>query len=185
MNDEIVDLLHGHWKLWIEVRGPEFESMRRPSESTLKKAHDTKDQLQMMREAYQSSAGGTAICCEEMTGAIDTLKSLNSEVIRSEKFKQTPQSVYAEFVKGMEYAVQREKDEEKRRLALLNEDVGVANDVQSDVPNLRPCGEDKFGCNPDGFHNGRGNKPGNWATAMRVVEVVHVDEMRTLSAIQV
>ena len=71
-------------------------------------------------------------------------------------------------------------------MALLNEDVGVANDVQqSDAPNLRPCGKDKFGCNPDGYHNSRGNKPDNWATAMRVVEVVHIDEMRTRFGIRV
>ena len=179
VNDEIVDLLHGHWKLWIEVRGPEFESMRRPSESTLKKAHETKDQLQRMREAYQGSADGTAIFCEEMIQAIDKLKSLDFEVIRREKFKQTPEAIFSEFVKGMGHAVEREKAEEKRRLAMLNEDVGVANDDVGDaVPNLRPCGEDKFGCDPDGFHDNRGNKPRNWVTAMRVVEVVHIDEMR-------
>ena len=138
-----------------------------------------------MREAYQGSADGMAIFCEELIGAIDKLKSLDFEVIRREKFKQTPQSVFSEFVKGMEHAVKRGKEEEKRRLALLNEDVGVANDVQSDVPNLRPCGEDKFGCNPDGYHNSRGIKPDNWATAMRVVEVVHIDEMRTRFGIRV
>ena len=66
-------------------------------------------------------------------------------------------------------------------MAMLNQDVGVANDDVGDaVPNLRPCGEDKFGCDPDGFHDNRGNKPRNWVTAMRVVEVVHVDEMREL-----
>ena len=79
----------------------------------------------------------------------------------------------------MGHAVQTEKEEEKRRLTLLNEDFGVANDDVGDaVPNLRPCGEDKFGCDPDGFHDNRGNKPRNWVTAMGVVEIVHVDEMR-------
>ena len=28
------------------------------------------------------------------------------------------------------------------------------------------------------FHNNRGNKPRNWVTAMRVVEVVRSDDMR-------
>ena len=153
--------------------------MRRPSESTLKKAHETKDQLQRMREAYQGSADGTAIFCEEMIQAIDKLKSLDFEVIRREKFKQTPEAIFSEFVKGMGHAVEREKAEEKRRLAMLNQDVGVANDDVGDaVPNLRPCGEDKFGCDPDGFNDNRGNKPRNWVTAVRVVEVVHIDEMR-------
>ena len=56
--------------------------MRRPSESTLKKAHETKDQLQRMREAYQGSADGTAIFCKEMIQAIDKLKALDFGVIR-------------------------------------------------------------------------------------------------------
>ena len=63
---------------------------------------------------------------------------------------------------------------------MLNEDVGVADDVGDAVPNLRPCGEDKFGCEPDGFADNHGNKLRNWVIAMRVVEVAHVDEMREL-----
>ena len=50
--------------------------------------------------------------------------------------------------------------------------------MSEDVPNPRPSGEDNFECDPDGFHNNRGNKPRNWVAATRVLEIMHIDEMR-------
>ena len=84
------------------------------------------------------------------------------------------------MVRNMQYVTRREAEEEKRRLAVLDGDVGTAN--TDDVPDTRLSNGDKFGCNPDGFHNKTGVKPHNWETATRIAEVVHTDEMRTICA---
>ena len=118
--------------------------------------------------------------CEECIAAIEKLKSLDFEVIRKERFKLTPEGVFQELVRNMQYVTRREAEEEKRRLAMLDGDVGTAN--TEDVPDTRPSNGDKFNCNPDGFHNKTGVKPHNWETATRIAEVVHIDEMRALFA---
>ena len=177
-NNDAVDLLEGHLQIWLSVRGPAFDLMRRPTEAVFVKVREARAALVRMRDANEDAGDGTDIFCEQCIGAVDALKSLDFEVIRTERFKCTPDVVYEGLVAGLADFIQREEDAEKRRHAMLMGDLKDVNN--DDIRCAKERKADKFGCNPDGYHSSLSAKPKGRKSAIQICHVVHIDEMRAL-----
>ena len=101
---------------------------------------------------------------KECVEAVGTLKSLQWERIRRERFSLTPEGLYAELVRNAESLLYRHAAEEQRRREWLNAEVAEVADDEAPVP-IRASNADKYGIDLELFKMKTGRKPPEWKKA--------------------
>ena len=162
------------------MEGPDPDALFRPNEAALAAAREASERLRKLCEAYKDSHDGLDIFAEECIRAADSLKSLDWEAIRVEKYHLTPEGLFSELVRNAESNVRRHVAEEKRRQEWLDagEDDQPEEQGGEGVPHHGQA--DKFGVNLDRFKDIDGKRPHGWARACQTAAWIAIDEMRTL-----
>ena len=84
--------------------------------------------------------------------------------------------VFLELCRNAEASMRKESDEQRRRLAWLQQE---APDVAQD-PIPVHGGGDRYNTDPDQYVGKTGRMPHGWAKAAHIASLVHIDEMRSL-----
>ena len=101
---------------------------------------------------------------------------LDWDAIHAEKFPITPETVYYALVQIAEGHMRKQSDEERRRLAWLQQEVAH---VEGAVP-LKAAQADVYKCDPDVFKGKTGRLPCGWNKAIQIASWLHIDEIRAL-----
>ena len=175
-NGTAVDVLHANARLWQTVHGPTPEDLFRPTAQALAEARRAADDLEAISLSQKQFPDGYDVFAKECMDAARQLRPLDWWAIHADKFPITPEVIYLELIKNAESLMRKETDEERRRLAWLQQDVA---EVQGSVP-LRQGNEDRFKCDPDRFTGKTGRLPHGWSKAVQIASWVHIDEARSL-----
>ena len=146
------------------------------TEFDIRQAKRAADMLQRMLDEQQNYKDGFDSFAQECIRAVGTLKLLEWDAIRRERFPLTPSGLFAELVNNAETLLTRQADEAERRQEWLAAD--QQEEEGGDVVVI-PSRADKFGCDPDRFTKKTGRKPANFARAVKIAGWVHIDEMRS------
>ena len=176
-----VQVLENNEHLWKHARGPLPEDLFDPSDSNLESARCAADTLQRMLDSGGNERDGLAQFGEEIISAVGTIKSLRWEMIRRERFSITPLAVFDAVVRNAEALIGRRDAEAQRRRDRLAVPVESRPDDENEAM-PKPTGRvDRFGLNIDEeFNTSAGNKPVQWAEAVKLASEVCLDEMKTL-----
>ncbi len=94
--------------------GPDPDIFLSPSESDLAEAQVACDSLRQMVKAHGPAHDGLDVYSEEVLRAAASLKAVNWDAIRRERFSLTPEGLYDELVRNAE-AMLRKRDTEAAR----------------------------------------------------------------------
>ena len=172
-------VLHANAKFWASVHGPNPEDLFQPAAQALAEARRAADDLEGITLSQKRFPDGYDVFANECIDAARQLRPLDWGAIHAEKYSVTPEVIYFELVKNAEALIRKEGDEERRRLAWLQQEVAEVQGDEGAVP-LRQSNEDRFNCDPDRFAGRTGRLPHGWNKAVQIAEWVHIDEMRTL-----
>ena len=175
-NSKAVDVLHHNQHLWQHVCGPDPETLFRPSAEILEKCHKACERLERMLETKSDACDGLDEYASEITRAVESLKSLEWEAIRTERFSMTPPALYSELVRNAEALLQKQAEELIRRQEWLAAPVDPLEDPCVEVKHREP---DKYGINLDEFRMKSGRKPALWKDAIKIASWIHIDEIRS------
>ena len=177
-NAAAVDVLLAHLDVWQHIGGqPHPDDLREPTDAALVLAKETAINLSKYREAHEDSHDGLGIFCDACHKAVDSVKSLDWETIRRDKYSLTPESIFNELARNAENLIRRHKAEQKRREAELNEAGEEDAEEPDDVQQIDVDG-DKFGLNLDKFQQKMNKRCYHWSRAVRFANLVHLDEIR-------
>ena len=88
-NAKVVDVLQNNVHLWTHVGGPYPELLFRPSAAHLTDCRDAAERLSELK-AREEDRDGLNAFADEITKAVELLKSLEWDDIRRERFNMTP-----------------------------------------------------------------------------------------------
>ena len=178
-NSRAVDVLHHNQREWHSVGGPDPEELFHPSATDLERAKDACAALERKRECNNKS-DGFDLFVEEITKAVGTLKSLEWEDIRAERFSLTPPALFSDLVRTAETLLHRQAAEMVRREEWLAKAVEPLAAEEAEVQVKGPS-VDKYGLDLDEFKMKTGRKPKRgWNKACQIAGWMHIDEMRSL-----
>ena len=104
------------------------------------------ERLERLRVANEDRDGVDEYCAE-ITQAVGSLKSLEWEAIRAERFSMTPPALHSELVRNAESLLH------KRASELIRRQEWLASPVEEDAGNrdvaVKPGQADKYGINLD------------------------------------
>ena len=175
-NSTAADVLHANAQVWKAVQGPAPEDLFRPTPQALLEARRAADDLEHIVTAQQRWHDGFDVFAQECVEAARALRPLDWSAIHSEKFPITPEGVFYALVKNAEGHMRKQSDEERRRLAWLQQDTGHSEGV---VP-IKAMKADAYECNPDTFKGKTGRLPHGWNKAVQVASWLHIDEIHAL-----
>ena len=156
-------ILHNNQHLWETVGGPSPDSLFRPSAAGMEKARQSCETLQRMKQIDDSD--GLSEFVQEISKAVDMLKSAEWDDIRKEKFFLTPPALFSDLVRTAESLISRQAAEITRRKEWLGADADPEQD--RDVP-IKPSTADKYGIDLEEFKMKTGRKPREWKKALRI-----------------
>ncbi len=183
-NSAAVAVLESHLDVWNHVGGrPHPEYLLEPTYGALVLAKDTASKLVKYKEAHENSSDGLGIFCDAMLRAVQSIKSLDWEVIRQEKYALTPESVFKDLTQNAEKLIRRQNSEQKRRQEYLaaGSDCAEAADVlqaEEEEVHLSQDTPDIYGLSLEKFKFKLPRKCHDWPLAVRYANVVHLDEIR-------
>ena len=152
--------------MWKAAGGPSPEELFRPSTGLLEEANQCCETLREMSET--DGRDGLAEFAEEISKAVGTMKSVEWEDIRKEKFSLTPPALFSELVRTAEGLIQRQAAEIARQQEWLAAEVPeTAAEENSDVP-LKQGNADKYGIDLEEFKMKTGKKPRDWGKAVKI-----------------
>ena len=175
-NSKAVDVLHQNQHLWNHAGGPEPELLFAPTSHALEGCRIACERLERLR-ITNDGRDGLDEYVSEIKQAVDTLKRVEWEVIRTEKFSMTPPALYSDLVRNAECLLYKRASELIRRQEWLAAPVEELSDRAVTVKAGRA---DKYGIDLNVFKMKGGRKPRTWKQAVRIASWVHIDEMRTL-----
>ncbi len=177
-NAAAVDVLLSHLDVWQHIGGqPHPEDLREPTDAALVLAKETAINLSKYREAHEDSHDGLGIFCDACHKAVDSIKSLDWETIRRDKYSLTPETVFHELARNAQNLIRRHKAEQKRREDELNEGGGEEEEEPDDVQHIH-VGEDKYGLSLEKFQQKMNKKCYHWSRVVKYASMVHLDEIR-------
>ena len=175
-NSVAVDVLHGNEQIRRSVQGPATEELFRPTPAALSDARRAADDLEHIVLSRQQWPDGFDVFAKECAEAARSLRPLDWGAIHAEKFSITPEVVYYALVQNAEGQMRKEADEERRRLAWLQQE---AEHTKESAP-IRAVKADAYNCSPDSFKGKTGRLPNGWNKAVQIASWIHIDEIRTL-----
>ena len=126
--------------------------------------------------SQQQWRDGFDVFAKECVEAARSLRPLDWGAIHAEKFSITPEIVYYALVQNAEGQMRKQADEERRRLAWLQQEVEHTEEA---VP-VKAAKADIYSCDPDAFKGKTGRLPHGWNKAVQIASWVHIDEIRML-----
>ena len=94
-NARAVDVIHSNGHLWHSMGGPDPEQLFRPITSNLEMCKEVAERLAELKS--KDDRDGVQEFCDELIKAVDTLKSLEWNDIRVERFNMTPPALFSEL----------------------------------------------------------------------------------------
>jgi hypothetical protein len=180
-NAAACDILHTNEKLWRSVQGPDPGKLFEPTPYALVEGLRAASELEAMIDGPRHD--GFDVFAGECVKAARSLRSLEWDAIRAEKFNITPEGTFSMLVRNAESLIHRQAAEEARRKAWLEADheetEGDGETEGADVP-LMARTVDRYGLDLDKFKNKTGRLPQHYQRAVQIAGWAHIDEMRTL-----
>ena len=96
-NARAVDVIHTNIHLWRSVGGPDPEDLFRPTAAKLELCRQVSERLGEVKE--KDNRDGVQEFCDELCLAVETLKSLEWNDIRIEKYNMTPPALFSELAR--------------------------------------------------------------------------------------
>ena len=96
-NARDVDVIHTNTHLWRSVGGPDPEDLFRPTAAKLELCRQVSERLGEVKE--KDNRDGVQEFCDELRLAVETLKSLEWNDIRIEKYNMTPPALFSELAR--------------------------------------------------------------------------------------
>ena len=175
-NSVAADVLHANAQVWKVVKGPAPDELFHPTPQALFEARRAADDLEHIVLSQQQWHDGFDVFARECVEAARSLRPLDWGAIHAEKFPITPESVYYALVRNAEGHMRKQSDEERRRLAWLQQEIAHAEGA---VP-LKAAQADVYKCDPDVFKGKTGRLPHGWNKAVHIAAWIHIDEIRAL-----
>jgi len=175
-NAVAADVLHANAQVWKTVQGPAPDELFRPTPQALLEARRAADDLEHVILSQQQWKDGFDVFARECVEPARSVRPLDWGAIHAEKYPITPEIVYYALVQNAEGHMRKLADEERRRLAWLQQEVEHVDEV---VPEKATKG-DRYNCDPDAFKGKAGRLPHGWNKAVQISSWLHIDEIRTL-----
>ena len=121
-NSRAADILHGNQHLWKHVGGPNPDTLFSPTEFEIRQAKRAADMLQRMLDEQPNYKDGFDSFAQECIRAVASLKLLEWDAIRRERFSFAPEGLFSELVNNAETLLTRQADEAERRQEWLAAD---------------------------------------------------------------
>ena len=164
-NSEAVRILHDNCQMWTSVGGPSPDVLFRPDQQKIETANRCCETLRKMAET--ETRDGLAEFAEEISKAVDKLRSVEWEDIRKEKYFLTPPALFTELVRTATSLISRQAAEIARRQQWLAEVPEMAANESRNVP-LKQGSVDKYGIALEEFKMKTGKKPRDWKKAVKI-----------------
>ena len=151
-NIRAVGILEEHRELWCTIGGPDPKQFYLPSRPLLDCAQVTMNTLRRISFGGDSNLEAFA---EEIEKAVNEIKLVEWQAIRTERFSLTPEALFDDLVRIAQSLLNNSDGELARRRARLAECHAEAEDI-NDTPLLVECSPqirplDKYGLDLDEF----------------------------------